>query len=252
MALLLICCRIIIFNFCNLTYNIGTGKVFLFFSSTSFFSLFFHLMFFLFLSPFLLSFFSSWHHTKVLFFLLRNLPLVWQIVSTTSHHAGQRGRTRSQPQPPILLVKTPACGQQFFLLRLCLWREEGIHKRRDEKWVVLNTQQEQPGESRSLRQHLSRLPSSIPGEPGRYPIHQPSRRLCSCPMSIQHGVPHDASDKESACQCRGHRIKCGFDPWVKKVSWSRKWHPTPIFLPAKSHGQRSLAGYCPWGSKSCI
>ena len=29
----------------------------------------------------------------------------------------------------------------------------------------------------------------------------------------------------------------------------RKWHPTPVFLPGKSHGQRSLAGYSPWGGK---
>ena len=29
----------------------------------------------------------------------------------------------------------------------------------------------------------------------------------------------------------------------------RKWQPTPVFLPGKSHGQRSLAGYSPWGHK---
>ena len=29
----------------------------------------------------------------------------------------------------------------------------------------------------------------------------------------------------------------------------RKWQPTPVFLPGKSHGQRSLAGYSPWGCK---
>ena len=33
------------------------------------------------------------------------------------------------------------------------------------------------------------------------------------------------------------------------MPWRRKWHPTPIFLPGKSHGQRSLAGYSPWGHK---
>ena len=27
------------------------------------------------------------------------------------------------------------------------------------------------------------------------------------------------------------------------------WQPTPVFLPGESHGQRSLAGYCPWGHK---
>ena len=39
----------------------------------------------------------------------------------------------------------------------------------------------------------------------------------------------------------------GFNPWVRKIPWRRKWHPTPIFLPGKSHGWRSLAGYSPRG-----
>ena len=37
-----------------------------------------------------------------------------------------------------------------------------------------------------------------------------------------------------------------FDPWVRKISWSRKWQPTPVFLSEKFHGQRSLVGYSPW------
>ena len=41
----------------------------------------------------------------------------------------------------------------------------------------------------------------------------------------------------------------GFNPWVRKISWRRKWQPTPIFLPGKSHGQRNLVGYSPWGRK---
>ena len=35
----------------------------------------------------------------------------------------------------------------------------------------------------------------------------------------------------------------------EKVPWRRKWQPTPVFLPGESHGQRSLAGYHPWGHK---
>ena len=31
--------------------------------------------------------------------------------------------------------------------------------------------------------------------------------------------------------------------------WRRQWHPTPVLLPGKSHGQRSLIGYSPWGCK---
>ena len=37
--------------------------------------------------------------------------------------------------------------------------------------------------------------------------------------------------------------------WVGKFPWRRKWQPTAVFLPGKSHGQRSLVGYSPWGRK---
>ena len=40
-----------------------------------------------------------------------------------------------------------------------------------------------------------------------------------------------------------------FDTWAKKIPWRRKLQPTPVFLPGESHGQRSLAGDSPWGSK---
>jgi len=36
----------------------------------------------------------------------------------------------------------------------------------------------------------------------------------------------------------------GFDSWVGKIPWRSKWQPTPVF-----YGQRSLAGYSPWGCK---
>ena len=39
----------------------------------------------------------------------------------------------------------------------------------------------------------------------------------------------------------------GFDPWVRKIPWRRKWQPTPVLLPGESHGGRSLVGYSPWG-----
>ena len=35
----------------------------------------------------------------------------------------------------------------------------------------------------------------------------------------------------------------GFNPWVGKISWRRKWQPTPVFLPGKSHGRWNLVGY---------
>ena len=36
--------------------------------------------------------------------------------------------------------------------------------------------------------------------------------------------------------------RCGFNPWVRKICWRRKWQPTPVFWPGKPHGQRSPVG----------
>ena len=43
------------------------------------------------------------------------------------------------------------------------------------------------------------------------------------------------------------KARLGFDPWVRKIPWRRKWQPTPVFSAGEFHGQRSLAGYRPWG-----
>ena len=53
---------------------------------------------------------------------------------------------------------------------------------------------------------------------------------------------------KTACQCK-RRKRRGFNPWIGKIPWRREWHPTPVFLPGKFHGQRSLVGYSPWGHK---
>ena len=62
------------------------------------------------------------------------------------------------------------------------------------------------------------------------------------------GFPSGASGKEPACQCRRQK-RHGFNPWVRKIPWRRKWQPTLGFLPEESHGQRNLAGYSPWDHK---
>ena len=54
--------------------------------------------------------------------------------------------------------------------------------------------------------------------------------------------------KKAACQCRRHKT-CGFNLWVRKIPWRRKWQLTLIFLPGKSHEQRSLVSYGPWSCK---
>ena len=38
-----------------------------------------------------------------------------------------------------------------------------------------------------------------------------------------------------------------FFTWLRATFWRRQWHPTPVLLPGKSHGQRSLVGCSPWG-----
>ena len=60
------------------------------------------------------------------------------------------------------------------------------------------------------------------------------------------GVHAGSVGKEFTCQCRRYK-RCRFDPWVEKIPWRRAWQPTPVFLPGGSPGQRSLAGYNPWG-----
>ena len=65
----------------------------------------------------------------------------------------------------------------------------------------------------------------------------------------QRGFPGGTSGKEPICQSRRHNWPW-FDTWIGKIPWGRKWQPTPVFLAGKSHGQRSLVGYSPWGRKS--
>ena len=62
------------------------------------------------------------------------------------------------------------------------------------------------------------------------------------------GCPRWLSGKRITCQCRRCRRR-GFDPWGGKILWRRKYQPASVFLPGRSHGQRSLADYSPWDCK---
>ena len=59
------------------------------------------------------------------------------------------------------------------------------------------------------------------------------------------GFPGGSEGKASSCNAG----EPGFDPWVRKIPWRRKWQPTPVLLPGKSHGQRSLVDYSSWDRK---
>ena len=63
-----------------------------------------------------------------------------------------------------------------------------------------------------------------------------------------YGIPRWLSGKEYACQYRRHKRR-GFNPWVGKIPWRRKWQLASVFLTEKSHRQRSLMGYSPWSRK---
>ena len=68
--------------------------------------------------------------------------------------------------------------------------------------------------------------------------------LCRCLFmcGYVYGLLRWHNGKEPACKCRRH----GFDLWVGKIPWRRKWQPIPVFLPGESQEQVSLVGYSPW------
>ena len=91
-----------------------------------------------------------------------------------------------------------------------------------------------------LRLSLNLHPLNVLALPGT-PVSPPALDTPS-PTS---GLPRWLGSKESTYQFR----RLGFYPWVGKILWRRKRQPTPIFLPEKSQGQRSLAVYSPWSCK---
>ena len=70
----------------------------------------------------------------------------------------------------------------------------------------------------------------------------------NCLLERNLGFPNDSSGKEYTCNA-GDIGDMGLSPGLGRSPWRRKWQTTPIFLSEKSHGQRSLAGYCPKGLK---
>ena len=59
-------------------------------------------------------------------------------------------------------------------------------------------------------------------------------------IGIRRGFPRGSVVKNKIfLQCRRYE----FNPWVGKTLWRRKWQPAPVFLPGKSHGQRTLVAY---------
>ena len=63
--------------------------------------------------------------------------------------------------------------------------------------------------------------------------------------SLCKSLPFVAQSVRICLQCR----RPGFSPWLQKIPWRRKWQPTLVSLPGKSHGQRNLVDCSPWGRK---
>ena len=64
----------------------------------------------------------------------------------------------------------------------------------------------------------------------------------SSSRKLKMGFPGSTSGKVPACQCSRCK-RHGFNHWAGKIPRRRAWQSTPVFLPGKSHGQRSLAVY---------
>ena len=92
--------------------------------------------------------------------------------------------------------------------------------------------------------HLGTLKSLHQHHDLKAPISLCIHLLKALPTVVNR-LPWWLSSKESTCQCRRH----GFDPWVRKIPWRRKWQPTLVFLPGKSHGQKETGGLQSMGWK---
>jgi len=77
-----------------------------------------------------------------------------------------------------------------------------------------------------------------------------------CTQQLKHISPLRSNNISNRDFSRGSVVKIHlpsrrhrFNPWVKKIPWSREWQPIPVFLLGKPNGERSLAGYSPQGLK---
>ena len=85
-------------------------------------------------------------------------------------------------------------------------------------------------ETEQSRKWLKTSPDLLP-DPLEVEIKEgeksPSGKLTLKAKNSELFVASFLGGKESACQGRRHK-RCGFDPWVRKIPWSRKWQPTII------------------------
>ena len=68
---------------------------------------------------------------------------------------------------------------------------------------------------------------------------------CLCRRGILNLMAHWVKNLPSVQEIQETQVQ----HWVRTIPWRRKWQPTPVFLPGKSNGQRSLGGHSPKGPK---
>ena len=118
------------------------------------------------------------------------------------------------------------------------------------RWAVRSPT---PGTARSSHRDICALEIAALVAPGRRGAWE-RREAVSTPACLSLHLVLINGNMEGLWWLRRSRIslQCrrpGFDPWIRKVPWKREWLPTPIFLPGEFYGQKSLAGYSPWGHK---
>ena len=99
--------------------------------------------------------------------------------------------------------------------------------------------------------HIYPLPFGHASHSGHHPAL--TRGPCSIQNVLSHlfyTFPGGTSDKKKNPPANaGDARDPWFDPWVRKIPRRKAWQTTAVFLPGESHGQRSRAGYSPWGCK---
>ena len=100
-------------------------------------------------------------------------------------------------------------------------------KTRDKDFILLREQQVKDVANLNTHMHIHMC------------IHTHTRFPDGAMVKNPPACTHTHTHCKSTCQCRRYR----FNTWLRKIPRRRKWQPTPVFLPEKSHGQRSLVGY---------
>ena len=112
------------------------------------------------------------------------------------------------------------------------------------KWVLCWSKQVSPFPTGS---HivLCRAKETICWMVARVKWGSPAASLSPKSRCLDHGLPRWLRWSIICLLCR----RPMYDPWVRKIPWRRKWQPTLVFLPGKSHKQRRLVGHSPWDWK---